>query len=64
MPEAQNQEYKSVRKDEYLKWIYSFANPRGSCLIIGKDDKELVHNWLTDGLIKAHLPMQSLLSTI
>ena len=26
MPEQQNIEYKSVWKDEYLKWICGFAN--------------------------------------
>jgi predicted HTH transcriptional regulator len=36
MPEQQ--EYKSVWKDEYLKWICSFANANGGTLYIGKDD--------------------------
>ncbi len=38
MPEQQNIEYKSVWKDEYLKWICGFANAQGGVLIIGKDD--------------------------
>ncbi len=38
MPEQQIIEYKSVWKDEYLKWICGFANAQGGTLIIGKDD--------------------------
>jgi len=38
MPETQNIEYKSVWKDEYLKWICGFANAQGGTLFIGKDD--------------------------
>jgi len=29
MPETQNIEYKSVWKDEYLKWVCGFANAQG-----------------------------------
>ncbi|MDR3366275.1 MAG: DeoR family transcriptional regulator [Prevotellaceae bacterium] len=29
MPEQQNTEYKSIWKDEYLKWICGFANANG-----------------------------------
>jgi ATP-dependent DNA helicase RecG len=38
MPETQNKEYKSLWKDEYLKWICGFANAQGGTLYIGKDD--------------------------
>ncbi|MCK9160940.1 MAG: putative DNA binding domain-containing protein [Bacteroidaceae bacterium] len=38
MPETQNIEYKSVWRDEYLKWICGFANAQGGTLYIGKDD--------------------------
>jgi ATP-dependent DNA helicase RecG len=38
MLENQNIEYKSIWKDEYLKWICGFANAQGGTLIIGKDD--------------------------
>lgn len=38
MPETQNIEYKSVWKDECLKWICGFANAQGGTLYIGKDD--------------------------
>ena len=38
MSETQNIEYKSIWKDEYLKWICGFANAQGGTLIIGKDD--------------------------
>jgi ATP-dependent DNA helicase RecG len=32
-------EYKSIWKNEYLKWICGFANVQGGTLIIGKDDE-------------------------
>ena len=38
MPEQQSIEYKSIWKDEYLRWICGFANAQGGTLIIGKDD--------------------------
>ena len=38
MSETQNIEYKSIWKDEYLKWICGFANAQGGTLYIGKDD--------------------------
>jgi ATP-dependent DNA helicase RecG len=38
MSETQITEYKSVWKDEYLKWICGFANAQGGTLYIGKDD--------------------------
>ncbi|MDR2652226.1 MAG: ATP-binding protein [Prevotellaceae bacterium] len=39
MREQQIIEYKSIWKDEYLKWICGFANAQGGTLIIGKDDE-------------------------
>jgi ATP-dependent DNA helicase RecG len=39
MVETQNKEYKSVWRDEYLKWICGFANANGGILYIGKDDQ-------------------------
>ncbi len=38
MPETQNIEYKSVWKNEYVKWICGFANAQDGTLYIGKDD--------------------------
>jgi ATP-dependent DNA helicase RecG len=38
MQETQNIEYKSIWRDEYLRWICGFANAQGGTLIIGKDD--------------------------
>jgi len=38
MLEQQNIEYKSIWKDEYLKWICGFANAQGGTLVIGKAD--------------------------
>jgi predicted HTH transcriptional regulator len=37
MSENQTIEYKSVCKDEYLRWICGFANVQGGTLVIGKD---------------------------
>ena len=39
MPEQQNIEYKSIWKDEYLKWVCGFANAQGGRIYIGKDDE-------------------------
>jgi ATP-dependent DNA helicase RecG len=39
MVETQNREYKSIWRDEYLKWICGFANANGGILYIGKDDQ-------------------------
>ena len=38
MPEQQNTEYKSIWKDEYLKWICGFANAQGGRIYIGMND--------------------------
>ncbi|MCQ2960375.1 MAG: putative DNA binding domain-containing protein, partial [Bacteroidales bacterium] len=38
MPESQNIEFKTIWKDEYLKWICGFANAQGGTIFIGKDD--------------------------
>ncbi len=38
MAESHNIEYKSIWKDEYLKWICGFANAQGGTIFIGKDD--------------------------
>jgi ATP-dependent DNA helicase RecG len=38
MTESQNIEYKTVWKDEYLKWICGFANAQGGTIYIGIDD--------------------------
>ena len=35
MPELHNIEWKSTRKDEYLKWICGFANAQGGWIYIG-----------------------------
>lgn len=38
MSESQSTEYKSIWRDEYLKWICGFANANGGTIFIGKDD--------------------------
>lgn len=38
MPENYNIEYKSIWRDEYLKWISGFANAEGGTIYIGIDD--------------------------
>lgn len=42
MSESHNVEYKSIWKDEYLKWICGFANANGGTIFIGKDDNGAV----------------------
>ncbi|MCO5241080.1 MAG: putative DNA binding domain-containing protein [Chitinophagaceae bacterium] len=42
MPESQKIEYKSVWRDEYLKWICGFANANGGTIFIGKDDTDKI----------------------
>lgn len=42
MPESHNIEYKSVWRDDYLKYICGFANANGGKLYIGIDDNEKV----------------------
>ena len=44
MSEHQNIEYKSIWKDEFLKWICGFANAQGGTLFIGRDDNGDVKN--------------------
>lgn len=39
MIENQNIEFKSIWKDEWLKWICGMANSNGGIIYIGKDDK-------------------------
>lgn len=39
MLENQDIEFKSVWKDEYLKWVCGMANANGGIIYIGKDDK-------------------------
>ena len=38
-PEAQNTEWKSSWRDEYLAWICGFANAQGGVLEIGRNDR-------------------------
>ena len=42
MKENQHTEWKVSWRDEYLKWICSFANAQGGCLEIGRDDDGMV----------------------
>lgn len=37
-PESQNNEFKLIWRNEYLKWICGFANGYCSTIFIGKDD--------------------------
>ena len=39
MVENQDVEFKTIWKDEYLKWICGMANANGGTIYIGKDDK-------------------------
>ena len=40
--ECQNVEFKSIWKDEYLKWICGFANAQGAAMYFGVDDNHEV----------------------
>ena len=40
--ESQNVEYKETWRDEYLKWIFGFANAQGGRIYIGVNDKKEV----------------------
>ena len=40
--ECQNVEFKSIWKDEYLKWICGFANAQGAVMYFGVDDNHEV----------------------
>ena len=52
MAESRNLERKSSWRDEYLKWICSFANAHGGVLVIGKSGRgELI----TRALVTQHL---------
>ncbi len=39
MLENQDIEFKTIWKDEFLKWICGMANANGGIIYIGKDDK-------------------------
>jgi ATP-dependent DNA helicase RecG len=39
MSERQNIEWKQSRHDDYLKWVYGFANAIGGSIYIVKDDR-------------------------
>lgn len=39
MPESQQIEWKESWRDEYLKWVCSFANAQSGVLEIGRNDK-------------------------
>ena len=56
MTESQNIEYKSVWKDEYLKWICGFANAQGGTLYIGIDDNGKVLGLKNVKLLLEELP--------
>jgi ATP-dependent DNA helicase RecG len=56
MPEQQNIEYKSIWKDEYLKWICGFANAQGGKIFIGKDDDGAVVDLKNSSKLMEDLP--------
>jgi ATP-dependent DNA helicase RecG len=39
MPEKQDTEFKSVRKDEYLEWVCGFTNANGGRIFVGIDNE-------------------------
>jgi ATP-dependent DNA helicase RecG len=56
MPEQQNIKYKSIWKDEYLKWICGFANAQGGKIFIGKDDDGTVVDLKKSSKLMEDLP--------
>ena len=56
MSETQNIEYKSVWKDDYLRWICGFANAQGGRLYVGKDDNGNVVGVKNAGKLLEELP--------
>jgi len=38
MTESQHTEWKETWRDEYLRWVYGFANAQGGRLEIGRND--------------------------
>ncbi len=56
--ESQNIEYKSVWKDEYLKWICGFANANGGTLFVGVDDTGKVKHLDNAGKLLEDIPNQ------
>ena len=56
MTESQNIEYKSVWKDEYLKWICGFTNANGGILYIGKNNDGSVVGVKNADKLLEHIP--------
>lgn len=56
--ESQNIEYKSVWKDEYLKWICGFAKANGGTLFVGVDDTGKVKHLDNAGKLLEDIPNQ------
>ena len=42
MKESQNTEWKTIWRDEHLRWICGFANAEGGVLVIGRNDEGVV----------------------
>jgi len=42
MKEHQHTEWKETWRDEYLRWIFGFANAEGGTLHIGRNDKGVI----------------------
>lgn len=59
MPEQQNIEYKTSWRDEYLKWICSFANANGGTILIGRNDYGMVVDVLDYKRLLDEIPNKS-----
>ena len=42
MPESHLIEWKESRKDDYLKWLFGFANAQAGILVIGRNDAGVI----------------------
>ena len=61
--ESQNIEYKTIWKDEYLKWICGFANAQGGTIYIGINDSGKVVGIDNAKYLLENLPNKSIQST-
>ena len=63
MPESQNTEYKSIWKDEYLKWICGFANAQGGKIFLGVNDAHEVVGVLDSKRLMEDIPNKIVTTT-
>ena len=60
MLENQDIEFKTIWKDEFLKWICGMANANGGIIYIGKDDKGIKSQIASTAPLQITAPLLSL----